>query len=407
MTSATPGITRRLAGTGAPMSIRKVGVEEELMLVDPSTRHLTGVAGEAIRAHEQQDDAHVDQLAQMEPDPETGPAAETDSSEAAVEPELFLEQLESQTRPVTALESLAEELRRSRRALIASARSAGAEAVTVGAPVLVDDEARVTPQARYRRIREEYGELARGSLACAMHIHVDVADDTEGVRVLDGIGPWLPVLLAISANSPYYHGRDTAHASWRAQIWTRWPAHGTGEPFETPATYAEVSEKLIEWGAAMDPGMVYFGARLSRTAPTVEIRVTDVCTDLEDAVLLGSLSRALVTTAAGTDPVPWRSDLLRAAAWRASRYGIGGRLVDPATTGLASAREVIGSLVQHVRPALEEAGDLELTEQLVERLLSTGNGAIRQRRRFEHTGSLEAVVDDALERTVASCDTRI
>ncbi len=384
------------------MSIRKVGVEEELMLVDPTTRYLTGVASEAVRAHEQQDEAHVERLAQMETHK---PGAEPESSEAAVEPELFLEQLESQTPPVTDLEELAEEIRRSRRALIASARSAGAEAVTLGSPVLVNDEVRVTPQPRYRRIREEYGELARGSLACAMHIHVDIADDEEGVRVLDGINPWLPVLLAISANSPYQHGRDTAHASWRAQIWTRWPAHGSGQPFETAATYSEVSEKLIEWGAAMDPGMVYFDARLSRTAPTVEVRVADVCTDLEDAILLASLSRALVTTAAATDPVPWRSDLLRAASWRASRYGISGRLVDPATTELASAREVLGALVDHVRPALEEAGDLELTEQLIERVLSTGNGAIRQRRRFEHTGSLEAVVDDAVQRTVASCDT--
>ena len=95
------------------MSIRKVGVEEELMLVDPTTRYLTGVASEAVRAHEQQDEDHVERLAEMETDK---PGAQPESSEAAVEPELFLEQLESQTPPVTDLQELAQEIRRSRRA---------------------------------------------------------------------------------------------------------------------------------------------------------------------------------------------------------------------------------------------------------------------------------------------------
>ena len=94
-------------------------------------------------------------------------------------------------------------------------------------PVLVDEDATVTPKPRYERIREEYGELARTALACAMHIHVDVDDEEQGVRVLDGIRPWLPVLLAVSANSPYSRGQDTGYASWRTQIWGRWPSHGS------------------------------------------------------------------------------------------------------------------------------------------------------------------------------------
>ncbi len=323
---------------------------------------------------------------------------------APVEEELFLHQIETQTPPCSSLTELAREVRRSRRAICESAAAAGAAAVAVGTPVLIDEETAVTPRPRYLRIREEYGELAASALACAMHVHVDVESPEEGVRVLDGIAPWLPVLIALSANSPYAGGRDTGYASWRSQVWGRWPSHGTGQAFGDLPTYRDVTERLIEWGAALDDGMTYFDARLSQSYPTVEIRVADVCTGIEETVLVAALARALVATAAEKEQRPWRSELLRAATWRASRHGLASQLVDPATMRLAPAREVIGSLLDHTRPALEEAGDHAEVRDLVEQQLAQGNGATRQRRTFERTGSLEAVVLDAVERTNAAAN---
>ena len=359
------------------MAIRKIGVEEELMLVDPATGRLTGMAEQAVRAG--------------------------DDEEPEVERELFRQQIETMTEPCERLDDLAAQLRAGRRAVTESAAAAGAAAVAVPTPVLVDEDDSITPKPRYERIRQEYGELARTSLACAMHVHVDVDDDEQGVRVLDGLRPWLPVLLAVSANSPYLRGRDTGHASWRAQIWSRWPSHGSPEAFGSAATYHEVRTTLTEWGAALDDGMVYFDARLSAKYPTVEIRVADVCTDLDDAVLVAALARGLVTLLAATEPDPaWRSDLIRATMWRASRYGLAGQLVHPGERRLAPAREVFESLVAFVRPALDDAGDLDLVEDLGERLLSDGGGATRQRRVFEKTESLEDVVRDLVTRTEES-----
>jgi len=265
--------------------------------------------------------------------------------------------------------------------------------------VLPYDDTVVTRRSRYLHIREEYGEIARSALACAMHVHVDVGDLDQGVRALDGIAPWLPVLLALSANSPYVDGRDTGHASWRAQTWNRWPSHGTGQPFTDADTYTAVTERLIEWGAALDPAMTYFDARYAADYGTVEIRIADVCTSTDDALLVAALARALVATTVTSEQQPWRSELVRAATWRASRFGLADRLVDPATALLAPAREVVGSLLAHVRPALEDSGDLERVESLVERLFAEGTGATRQRRRLEVAGSLEAVVLDAVART--------
>ena len=359
--------------------VRKVGVEEELLLVDPDTRRLADVAERTIRR------------------------ASEDGGDP-VEAELFLQQVETQTAPSTDLDELDRLLRRTRQAVCGAAESAGARAVAVGTPVLgkpgqEEPDTDTTRGPRYQLIREQYGELARSALACALHVHVDVDDADEGVRVVDTIAPWLPLLLALSANSPYAWGRDTGHASWRSQIWSRWPSHGTGEPFGDLDTYTAVTDQVIAWGAALDRGMTYLAARLAQDYPTVEVRVADVCTDPELTILVAALSRGLVETAATGEAETWRSELLRAAGWRAARYGVAERLVDPATRELVPARDAIDSLVEHVRPALEEAGDLDRVRDTVERVLGGGHGAVAQRRVWEETGSLEAVVDDLADRT--------
>jgi glutamate---cysteine ligase / carboxylate-amine ligase len=367
-----------------------VGVEEELMLVDPETGLLTAVAQQALRAR-----------AETEERSDLGSL-----DESGVEAELFLQQIETTTPPCENLNELDRQLRQARRTIGQLALDAGAAVVAVPTPVLVDVDASVTPQPRYQRIREEFGELAKTSLACAMHVHVGLDEGEDGAALLGDIGPWLPVLLAISANSPYWRGHDTGYASWRTQIWTRWPSNGTGEPFESRREYDDVTRRLVEWGAALDEGMVYFDARLSRNFPTVEIRVADVCTDPEDAILFAALARALVTTVASSSesarPPGWRSDLVRAASWRASRYGLAAQLVDPSTLELAPARAVVESLVRHVRDALDDADDLTVVGDLLERLLSRGGGATRQRRAFEREESLEAVVADLRARTEES-----
>jgi carboxylate-amine ligase len=307
---------------------------------------------------------------------------------------------------VESVTDLMHEIRRGREKLATAAEAAGAAVVAVPAPVLVDPQEDVTPKPRYQRIFDEFGEISRQSLACAMHVHVDVHGRDEAIEVVDRIRPWLPVLTAVSANSPYWRGRDTGYASWRTQTWTRWPSNGARESFGDYRTYQWTTQKMIDWGAALDPAMVYFDVRLSEKYPTVEVRVADVCTDVEDAALVAALARALVTTAAAGDDdrgASWRSDLLRVAAWRASRHGLAGELVHPETLNLAPVREVLEALVEYVGSSLDEAGDRQFVLDAFEHLLSRGNGASRQRSVYEATGGdLRAVVKDLRERTAAS-----
>ena len=159
------------------------------MLVDPETGRLRAVSDRALLAHREQSDA-----AQEASDGDFG-------AEAGLEQELFLQQIETGTAPFDDVEDVVRDVRRCRAAAAASAEAVGAELVAVGTPVLGGEDREVTPKDRYRRIVEQFGEIGRQGAVCGMHVHVDVADDDEGVRVIDGLRPWLPVLRAMSVNS--------------------------------------------------------------------------------------------------------------------------------------------------------------------------------------------------------------
>jgi carboxylate-amine ligase len=272
-------------------------------------------------------------------------------------------------------------------------------------PPLGAPDPEVSADARYERIVAEYGDIGRRAGTLGMHVHVDIGDDDEGVRVIDALRPWLPLVVALSANSPFAGGHDTGYASWRRQVWDRWPSAGAAEAFGSVAEYRRVSDRLIDIGAALDPGMLYFDARLAADYPTLEVRVADTCTEVEDALVVVALVRALVETLANTSTSsepPVRSDVLRAAFWRASRYGVSADLVHPVTWGRVPAADALRALTDLVQPALHEAGDVERVDDGLARLRATGNGARRQRAAYERTGELRAVVADVVTRTRAS-----
>lgn len=370
---------------------RRVGIEEELLLVDPATRCVTSRAAEVLKTFH-----------------EHGRGRRAAVATDHLDQELFRHQLETRTDPTASIGDALAQVVDARRTAGEAADAAGLAVVACGIVPTRIDELVVSPDDRYRAIVDTFGEVARTGGTCGMHVHVDIADDEEGVGVIDRITPWLPVLLALSANSPFHDGRDTSYASWRSQVWSRWPSAGPTEQFGDAAGYRAACARLLASGAARDDGMLYLDARLSVAHPTVEVRVADVCTDPEDAVLVAALVRGLVEIAARShaagEPVPrWRSEELRAAQWRASRYGATERLLHPVHHDLAPAADVLTDLVAHLRPALGATGDLELVEAGCHRVLAAG-GATRQRAAHERSGSVAGVVDDLLERTRRSWD---
>jgi carboxylate-amine ligase len=391
--------------------VRTVGVEEELLVVDPEGRPvplgpeaLEAAArrgtGETVAEHDR-----ADRQAEVE-GREDG---DDDRSGVRLVPELKAQQVELGTAVCRTLDEVAAELRHWRGEADAAARMVGARVAALAtSPVDVDPVS--TPGERYAAMVERFGPIAADQLTCGCHVHVQVTDDDEGVAVLNRVRAWLPVLTALTANSPFWRGRDTGYASFRSQAWNRWPSAGATELFADAGDYHRLVDDVLATGTVLDAGMLYFDARLSRQWPTVEIRVADVCLRVADAVTLTGLTRALVETAArdaaaGVPAPAVRSELLRVAAWRAGRSGLGGELVHPRTGRPAPAAEVLHALLDAVRPALADAGDEELVADGVAELLRRGTGAHLQRRVHEESGDLAEVVRVAVARTVASAGT--
>jgi carboxylate-amine ligase len=352
--------------------MRTMGVEEELLLVDAGTGDIRSSADTVLRS-----DVNDDL---------TG--------------ELQQEQVETGSRTTTDLHDLYADICKLRReATQAAARTGTAIAALGTSPLPVSPL--TTPHARYLKMVERFGLTASEQLACGCHVHVSVADDDEAVAVLDRIRGWLPILLALSANSPYWQGEDSGYASFRSQAWLRWPSAGPTPLFGTPENYHSLVEQLIGSGTVLDDGMIYFDARLSANYPTVEVRTADVCRRPQDAVLMAALSRGLVETAsrewtAGQPPHEVPTELLQVMSWRAARSGITGELVHPRTGRPQGAARVIDALMDYLRPVLSDLGEHDLVGELLADLLSRGNGAMAQRASFARTHDLRAVVLEAV-----------
>ncbi len=332
--------------------------------------------------------------------------SDKDGGAGSLESEFMEEQLETATHPRTELQDLAKEIRAGRARAQDAADRVGARVAALSTSPLPFEGTTVS-RLRYLEARAHFGLTAREQLTSGCHVHVAVADDTEGVAVLDRIGPWLATLLAISTNSPFWQGEDSGYASFRSQVWSRWPTSGPARAFGTPEAYHDAVAALVATGTILDEAMVYFDARLSARYPTVEIRIADVCLHPDTATLVAALARGLVETAAreaagGRAAPELRPEILRTASWRAGRSGLAGELLSPLTWRPAPAHDVVGQLVAHVRDALADAGDLDAVTDLLGHVWSRGNGAARQRAWFADAGGdLRAVVEHAVTETHA------
>ncbi|MBW4720896.1 carboxylate-amine ligase [Saccharothrix obliqua] len=352
-----------------------VGVEEEFLLVDAGTRKLVPLAAAVLdRA-----DGVLDLQAEM-----------------------TRFQVESATPVCRTMDEVRQQIVLGRHTLSALAGEHNARIVATGTPVLGGHRPPpLTDRQRYREIAHRYGSLIDGLTICGCHVHVGIPDEETGVLISNHLRQWLPVLLAISANSPFSEGRDTGYASWRYLSWSPWPSAGAPPWFGSADEYRAGTRTLHTSGAVMDAGMIYWDVRLSASHPTVEVRVCDVAGTVEEAVLIAALVRAIAVVAMSGEPAyPVPDLLLRTALWRAARDGVEGAGVEPRTGRLVPAVDLVRGLVEWTRPALRADGDEDLVVDGVARLLADGGGAARQRRAYARRGELADVVEMLVAQTV-------
>ncbi|MFC9553973.1 glutamate--cysteine ligase [Rhodococcus sp. NPDC056960] len=348
-----------------------VGVEEEFFLVD-GFGHLATAGPDVV--------------------------AEAGNVIHGLQRELARCQIETATGVCHTGKELHEELRSLRRRLAKAAAARDLSLLPSGTSL--SDEAvppAITPSPRYQEMARRFGSIVDTVTTCGCHVHVGIPNRDVGVRVSNQVRSWLPVLLALSANSPFHGGHDTAYQSWRHILWSRWPSAGPPPHFDSADEYESVVGAMIGTGAAMDRGMIYWHVRLSDKQPTIEVRIADVAMTAAHAALYAVVVKGLVGWALRSledgRTAPWlRAELLRAQLWRAARDGLDGECTSPAADRSMPIRRQLELLNECIAPGLGSS-DRAFLESGFDTVLREGTGAERQRAEFARRGTLAAVVD--------------
>lgn len=329
------------------------GVEEEFMLVSSRTLAPVDLATEAV--------------AELKVLPHRG----------RVMNEFLSSQVEYATSVCRSIEDARDELHTFRGELRAWARERDLIAMGSGTPFDIPENLPVFPSERYERIAHDVGLLAREHLLNGMHVHVGISSGDEGVHVLNGLRPWLPLLVALSPNSPFWAGQDTAHHSWRSIQTRRWTTYGTPPFLHDFEEYESLCTRLRGVGATTSYSANSWAVRLSAQLPTVEIRLCDTQLDLTSALAMASILRALAHASADSphQPIPVRMHVLDSELWHAARYGITNSVYDPLTDSHSAFPNALSSLRRVIEPHLRIQGAEDCANDFLDRVLVEGTGA--------------------------------
>lgn len=354
------------------------GIEEEFMLVSRDTLAPVHIADSAIQE------------------------LRADGSGGMVTSEMLPSQVEHATGVCRTLTDAETEVMGFRQRLADWAERHHVIAIGSGTPFQHTPELPELPSERYERIAKDVGMLANEHLVNGMHVHVGIDSIEESVCVLNGLRPWLPILLAMSTNSPFWAGVDTGHHSWRAIQTRRWTTNGIPPFIHDVDEYHELHDRLIGVGATQEYSKTSWAIRLSEHFPTVEVRVCDTQLSGDSTVALGLIVRALAEACASRpDAVPHpRTHLLDSELWHAARYGMSDKLYDPVSGEHIAAQAAVSSLASVVAPHMAEEHDRDYVDRFLNGVSTGLTGAVVQRRAFSRgLPELRALYRESLAAT--------
>ena len=346
-----------------------VGIEEEVMLVSPETWLPVSRC--------------EDVLAALPPAVAECARAETHGSA-----------IELATPPSDTVGDAIEHLTMMRRELAATVNELGIHGAVSGThPTARWEHIEVSAGARYQFVHTSMRELARREPTFGLHVHVAVPDPEAALRALNAVRRQLPLLLALSANSPFWQGRDSGLASARTPAFQAFPRTGLPRRFADYAEYVEAIDILVRCDAIPEPTFLWWDARLQPRFGTLEVRIMDAQTRVQDTAAIASLVQCLVRLEAERDVVDeWEEppEVMSENRFIAARDGMDGAFVDPPSWGRRPVRDRLAALVDACGP---HARALRCVEELSQvPVLAGASGAARQRAMAERTGSLEGVV---------------
>ena len=358
-----------------------IGIEEEYLLVDLESRDLAA-----------------------DPPPELLARCESRLA-SQVAPELLRSQIEIGTRVCRNITEAREDLGRLRSTIIEVARDFNLAPIAASThPFAHWQTQRHTEKERYEVLTRDMQAAARRLLICGMHVHVGIDDDDQRIDLLNQMSYFLPFLLALSCSSPFWLGEDTGLQSYRLTVFDSLPRTRLPERFASFSDYQQHVDVLTKGGLIEDATKIWWDMRPSARYPTLEMRITDVCTRMDDALSLAALTVSIIAMLARvrTRSMRWRifaHMLVYENRWRAMRYGMDNGMLDFVRAETVPFDQVLDELIDLVAPDAEELGCLPEVEA-TRRILARGNSAHRQLRVYKDALAAGRDSDQALRDVV-------
>ena len=356
-----------------------IGVEEEFQIIDPATLELR---------------SHVLQLVSE---------ASPDIIEQ-VKHEMHQSIVETGSKICDSVAELRIEMHRTRGELVAAAERAGLQVAAAGThPFSSWIDQVISPGERYENIVEELQQLARSLLIFGMHIHVAMPDKQTTIDMMNMVRYFLPHLLALSTSSPFWMGRNTGLKSFRTTVFRRFPRTGVPELFESWSAYENFVNLLVKLNSIDNGKKIWWDVRPHPTFGTLEFRMCDVATKVEEAVAIAAVTQAIVVKlhrlyTGNMGFRLYRRALIEENKWRAARYGIEGKLIDFGKEAEVPMRDLAAELLEFIDDVVDDLGSRSACEY-VNTILREGTSAERQLRVYQETGDLKAVVRHLVEET--------
>jgi carboxylate-amine ligase len=267
----------------------------------------------------------------------------------------------------------------------------------------------ITEGERYRDIVKDMQQLARANLIFGLHVHVGIPDRPSAIHVMNQARYFLPHIYALSVNSPFWVGQDTGLKGYRLKVFERFPRTGIPDSFDSLSEYEDYCKLLVKTGCIDNPKKIWWDIRLHPFFDTLEMRVCDAQSRVDDTLAIAALIQAIIAKLfkllrQNITFRVYRRRLLDENRWRASRYGIDGKLIDFGKETEVDTRSLLSELLEFVSTEVDELGSQNEMAH-IERIVREGTGADRQLAVWERTGDMKAVVDHIIAETYVGLKT--